>query len=65
MARHSAVRSAPAAILLDQVMSVFMGPGGHAVCYYLRGGELLNFAGTVEAPVLRGILDAQVPLGKP
>ena len=38
-------------LLLDQVMSVFMGPGGHAVCYYLRGGELLNFAGTVEAPV--------------
>jgi salicylate hydroxylase len=36
---------------LDQVMSVFMGPGGHAVCYYLRGGALLNFAGTVEAPV--------------
>jgi salicylate hydroxylase len=34
---------------LDQVMSVFMGPGGHAVCYYLRGGTLLNFAGTVEA----------------
>ena len=34
---------------LDQVMSVFMGPGGHAVCYYLRGGALLNFAGTVEA----------------
>jgi salicylate hydroxylase len=33
----------------DQVMSVFMGPGGHAVCYYLRGGTLLNFAGTVEA----------------
>jgi salicylate hydroxylase len=34
---------------LEQVMSVFMGPGGHAVCYYLRGGALLNFAGTVEA----------------
>jgi 2-polyprenyl-6-methoxyphenol hydroxylase-like FAD-dependent oxidoreductase len=41
----------PRDLLLDQVMSVFMGPGGHAVCYYLRGGELLNFAGTVEAPV--------------
>ena len=36
---------------LDQVMSVFMGPGGHAVCYYLHGGAVLNFAGTVEAPV--------------
>ena len=34
--------------LLDQVMSVFMGPGGHVVCYYLRGGELLNFVGLVE-----------------
>ncbi len=33
---------------LEQVMSVFMGPGGHAVCYYLRGGELLNFVGIVE-----------------
>jgi len=33
---------------LDQVMSVFMGPGGHVVCYYLRGGSLLNFVGIVE-----------------
>lgn len=33
---------------LPQVMSVFMGPGGHAVCYYLRGGALLNFVGIVE-----------------
>jgi salicylate hydroxylase len=29
-------------------MSVFMGPGGHAVCYYLRGGALLNFVGIIE-----------------
>jgi len=29
-------------------MSVFMGPGGHVVCYYLRGGALLNFVGIVE-----------------
>jgi salicylate hydroxylase len=29
-------------------MSVWMGPGAHAVCYYLRGGELLNFVGLVE-----------------
>jgi salicylate hydroxylase len=36
---------------LDQVMSVFMGPGGHAVCYYIRAGKLLNFVGTVEAEV--------------
>lgn len=33
---------------LDKVMSVFMGPGGHAVCYYLRGGALLNFVGIIE-----------------
>ncbi len=33
---------------LEQVMSVFMGPGGHAVCYYLRGGALLNFVGIIE-----------------
>jgi len=34
--------------LLEQVMSVFMGPGGHIVCYFLRGGALLNFVGIVE-----------------
>jgi salicylate hydroxylase len=34
--------------LLERVMSVFMGPGGHVVCYYLRGGALLNFVGIVE-----------------
>ena len=34
--------------LLEQVMSVFMGPGGHVVCYYLRGGTLLNLVGIVE-----------------
>ena len=33
---------------LDPVMSVFMGPGGHAVCYYLRAGALLNFVGIIE-----------------
>lgn len=33
---------------LEPVMSVFMGPGGHAVCYYLRGGAILNFVGIVE-----------------
>ena len=33
---------------LEPVMSVFMGPGGHAVCYYVRGGTLLNFVGIVE-----------------
>lgn len=33
---------------LEPVMSVFMGPGGHAVCYYVRGGAILNFVGIVE-----------------
>ncbi len=33
---------------LEQVMSVFMGPGGHAVVYYLRAGKLLNFVGLIE-----------------
>ena len=33
---------------MDPVMSVWMGPGRHAVCYYLRGGSLLNFVGCVE-----------------
>jgi salicylate hydroxylase len=34
--------------LLEPVMNVFMGPGGHAVCYYVRGGQLVNFVGIVE-----------------
>jgi salicylate hydroxylase len=38
---------------LEPVMSVFMGPGGHAVCYYLRGGALLNFVGIVETEDVR------------
>jgi salicylate hydroxylase len=29
-------------------MSVFMGPGGHVVCYYLRNGTLMNWVGIVE-----------------
>ena len=33
---------------LERAMSVFVGPGKHAVCYYLRGGDLLNFVGCVE-----------------
>ena len=33
---------------LDQVMSVYTGPGAHVVCYYLRAGALLNFVGLVE-----------------
>jgi salicylate hydroxylase len=34
--------------LMQQVMSVWMGPGRHAVCYLLRGGSLMNFVGLVE-----------------
>jgi 2-polyprenyl-6-methoxyphenol hydroxylase-like FAD-dependent oxidoreductase len=33
---------------MGQVMSVWVGPGRHVVCYYLRGGNLLNFVGLVE-----------------
>ncbi|HUT50461.1 MAG TPA: FAD-dependent monooxygenase [Alphaproteobacteria bacterium] len=33
---------------MDRVMSVWVGPERHAVCYYIRGGELLNFVGCVE-----------------
>lgn len=33
---------------MPQVMAVWMGPGAHVVCYYLRAGALLNFVGLVE-----------------
>lgn len=33
---------------MGQDMSVWMGPGRHVVCYYLRAGSLLNFVGLVE-----------------
>lgn len=33
---------------MAEVMSVWLGPGLHAVCYYIRGGELFNFVGAVE-----------------
>ena len=33
---------------MGYVMSVWMGPGGHAVCYYLRRGEIFNFVGLIE-----------------
>ncbi|HSR56507.1 MAG TPA: FAD-dependent monooxygenase, partial [Alphaproteobacteria bacterium] len=33
---------------MDQVMSVWMGPGGHVVIYYVGGGRILNFVGLVE-----------------
>jgi salicylate hydroxylase len=33
---------------LEQAMTLFIGGGGHAVCYFVRGGALLNFVGIVE-----------------
>jgi salicylate hydroxylase len=33
---------------MGPVMSVWMGPGRHVVCYYLRAGRVLNFVGLVE-----------------
>tara|TARA_Y100001970_G_C14255873_1_gene875322 strand:- start:6121 stop:7305 length:1185 start_codon:yes stop_codon:yes gene_type:complete len=38
---------------MEEVMSVWMGPGKHSVSYWIRGGELLNFVGCVETPVAR------------
>lgn len=35
---------------MDEVMSVWMGPGKHAVSYWIRNGEILNFVGAVETP---------------
>jgi salicylate hydroxylase len=36
--------------IMEPVMSVWMGPGGHAVGYYIRGGALLNFVALLETP---------------
>ena len=33
---------------LDAKSSIWVGPGKHAVVYFLRGGALLNFVGAVE-----------------
>ena len=30
----------PPADFMEEVMSVWMGPGGHSVSYWIRGGEL-------------------------
>jgi len=40
-------RIAPA-LRTDIVSTIWCGPRNHAVTYYLRGGELLNFVGCVE-----------------
>jgi salicylate hydroxylase len=34
--------------LIEPAMTLFLGPGGHAVCYFIRGGRILNFVGIVE-----------------
>jgi salicylate hydroxylase len=34
--------------LLETAMTLFLGPAKHTVCYYLRGGALLNFVGLIE-----------------
>ncbi len=38
---------------MEEVMSVWMGPGKHSVSYWIRGGDLLNFVGAVETPIAR------------
>ena len=35
---------------MEQTMDVYCGPGAHAVIYYLKGGELVNFVGLVRHP---------------
>jgi salicylate hydroxylase len=34
--------------LVERVMSLYMGPRGHVVCYYVRSGTVLNFGGFME-----------------
>ncbi len=34
--------------MIEPAMTLFLGPGGHAVFYYLRSGRLVNFVGIVE-----------------
>ncbi|MBV9260845.1 MAG: FAD-dependent monooxygenase [Pseudolabrys sp.] len=38
----------PEDIRLEKAMTLFLGSGGHGVCYYLRSGMLVNFVGCVE-----------------
>lgn len=40
----------PPALRTDVVSTIWCGPQNHAVTYYLRGGELLNFVGCVVRP---------------
>ncbi len=47
--------------LLDMVMNVFMGPGAHVVCYYLRGGALVNFVASVETEEMEESYKLKLP----
>ena len=40
----------PPKLRTDIVSTIWCGPNNHAVTYYLRNGELLNFVGCVERP---------------
>ena len=40
----------PSALRTDLVSTLWCGPKNHAVMYYLKNGELLNFVGCVERP---------------
>jgi salicylate hydroxylase len=40
----------PAELRTDVVSTIWCGPNNHAVTYYLRNGELLNFVGCVVRP---------------
>jgi salicylate hydroxylase len=40
----------PPELRTDIVSTIWCGPHNHAVTYYLRSGELLNFVGCVERP---------------
>jgi salicylate hydroxylase len=40
----------PLELRTDVVSTIWCGPRNHAVTYYLRNGELLNFVGCVERP---------------
>ncbi len=43
-------RAIPPELRTALVSTIWCGPQNHAVTYYLRGGELLNFVGCVERP---------------
>mgnify|MGYP005844598695 CR=1 FL=1 len=43
-----ATEAVPVALRPPRWANIWMGPGGHVVMYYLRGGELLNFIAVRE-----------------